>query len=46
MKWCYGVQRRRWTRRAGTCDRFYLEHVAVDFPDMPIILAHPSFAWQ
>jgi hypothetical protein len=26
--------------------RFYLEHVAVDFPDMPIILAHPSFAWQ
>ena len=26
--------------------RFYLEHVAVDFLDMPIILAHPSFAWQ
>jgi predicted TIM-barrel fold metal-dependent hydrolase len=44
MKWCYGVQGRRWTRRAGTCGRFYLEYVAVDFPDMPIILAHPDTA--
>ncbi|MBX6390573.1 MAG: amidohydrolase [Frankia sp.] len=24
----------------------YLDQVAVDFPDMPIILAHPSFPWQ
>ncbi|MCL2583749.1 MAG: amidohydrolase family protein [Streptosporangiales bacterium] len=24
----------------------HLDHVAVDFPDMPIILAHPSFPWQ
>ena len=24
----------------------YLDDVAVDFPDMPIILAHPSFPWQ
>jgi predicted TIM-barrel fold metal-dependent hydrolase len=24
----------------------YLDRVAVDFPDMPIILAHPSFPWQ
>jgi hypothetical protein len=23
-----------------------LDDVAVDFPDMPIILAHPSFPWQ
>ena len=23
----------------------YLDDVAVDFPDMPIILAHPSFPW-
>ena len=24
----------------------FLDDVAVDFPDMPIILAHPSFPWQ
>ena len=24
----------------------YLDDVAVDFPDMPIIAAHPSFPWQ
>jgi hypothetical protein len=24
----------------------YLDDVAADFPDMPIILAHPSFPWQ
>jgi predicted TIM-barrel fold metal-dependent hydrolase len=24
----------------------YLDDVAVDFPQMPIILAHPSFPWQ
>jgi hypothetical protein len=24
----------------------YLDDVAVDFPDMPIIVAHPSFPWQ
>jgi len=24
----------------------YMDDVAVDFPDMPIILAHPSFPWQ
>ena len=24
----------------------YLDDVAVDFPDMTIILAHPSFPWQ
>jgi predicted TIM-barrel fold metal-dependent hydrolase len=24
----------------------YLDDVAVDFPDMPIIMAHPSFPWQ
>ena len=23
-----------------------LDDVAVDFPDMPIIIAHPSFPWQ
>ena len=27
-------------------DPIYLDDVAVDFPDMPIILAHPSFPWQ
>jgi len=27
-------------------DPMYLDDVAVDFPDMPIILAHPSFPWQ
>jgi len=24
----------------------YLDDVAVDFPDMPLIMAHPSFPWQ
>jgi predicted TIM-barrel fold metal-dependent hydrolase len=24
----------------------YIDDVAVDFPDMPIVLAHPSFPWQ
>jgi predicted TIM-barrel fold metal-dependent hydrolase len=24
----------------------FLDDVAVDFPDLPIILAHPSFPWQ
>jgi len=24
----------------------YIDDVAVDFPEMPIILAHPSFPWQ
>ncbi len=24
----------------------YLDDVAVDFPDMPVIMAHPSFPWQ
>ena len=24
----------------------YLDDVAADFPDMPIIMAHPSFPWQ
>lgn len=24
----------------------YIDDVATDFPDMPIILAHPSFPWQ
>ncbi len=24
----------------------YLDDVACDFPDMPIVLAHPSFPWQ
>jgi uncharacterized protein len=27
-------------------DPMYLDDVAVDFPDMPIIIAHPSFPWQ
>jgi uncharacterized protein len=27
-------------------DPMCLDDVAVDFPDMPIILAHPSFPWQ
>jgi predicted TIM-barrel fold metal-dependent hydrolase len=38
--------------RGGKCMRLkysnpmYIDDVAVDFPDMPIILAHPSFPWQ
>ena len=27
-------------------DPIYLDDVAVDFPDMKIIIAHPSFPWQ
>jgi hypothetical protein len=27
-------------------DPMYVDDVAVDFPDMPIILAHPSWPWQ
>ena len=32
--------------RLKYADPMYLDDVAVDFPDMPIILAHPSFPWQ
>jgi predicted TIM-barrel fold metal-dependent hydrolase len=32
--------------RLGYSNPIYLDEVAVDFPDMPIILAHPSFPWQ
>lgn len=27
-------------------DPMYLDDVAVDFPEMPIVIAHPSFPWQ
>ena len=27
-------------------DPMHLDDVAVDFPDMPIVIAHPSFPWQ
>ncbi|HET9642098.1 MAG TPA: amidohydrolase family protein [Burkholderiaceae bacterium] len=27
-------------------DPIYVDDVAVDFPDMPIVIAHPSFPWQ
>jgi predicted TIM-barrel fold metal-dependent hydrolase len=27
-------------------DPIHLDDVAVDFPDMPIVIAHPSFPWQ
>ncbi|MGW4638844.1 amidohydrolase family protein [Sphaerisporangium sp. NPDC004334] len=27
-------------------DPMFVDDVAVDFPDLPIILAHPSFPWQ
>ena len=27
-------------------DPMPIDDVAVDFPDMPIVLAHPSFPWQ
>jgi hypothetical protein len=27
-------------------DPMFLDDVAVDFPDMPIVIAHPSFPWQ
>ncbi|MDR0345581.1 MAG: amidohydrolase family protein [Nocardiopsaceae bacterium] len=32
--------------RLGYSNPIYLDDVAADFPDMPIILAHPSFPWQ
>ena len=32
--------------RLSYSNPMYLDDVAVDFPDMPIILAHPSFPWQ
>jgi hypothetical protein len=32
--------------RLGYANPIYLDDVAVDFPDMPIIMAHPSFPWQ
>ena len=32
--------------RLGYSNPIYLDDVAVDFPDMPIIMAHPSFPWQ
>ena len=32
--------------RLGYSNPIYLDDVAVDFPDMKIILAHPSFPWQ
>ena len=28
------------------CNPIYLDEVAADFPDMPIIMAHPSVPWQ
>jgi hypothetical protein len=32
--------------RLGYSNPIYLDDVAVDFPDMPIIIAHPSWPWQ
>lgn len=32
--------------RLAYSNPMYTDDVAVDFPDMPIILAHPSFPWQ
>jgi uncharacterized protein len=32
--------------RLAYSNPIYLDDVAVDFPDMPIIMAHPSFPWQ
>ena len=32
--------------RLAYSNPLYLDDFAVDFPDMPIILAHPSFPWQ
>jgi hypothetical protein len=32
--------------RLSYSNPIYLDDVAVDFPDMPIIIAHPSFPWQ
>jgi uncharacterized protein len=33
-------------RRLKYSNPLYLDDVAVDFPDLPIVLAHPSFPWQ
>jgi len=32
--------------RLAYANPMHLDDVAVDFPDMPIVLAHPSFPWQ
>jgi predicted TIM-barrel fold metal-dependent hydrolase len=32
--------------RLSYSNPMYLDDVAVDFPDLPIVLAHPSFPWQ
>ena len=32
--------------RLKYCDPIHLDDVAVDFPDLTIIMAHPSFPWQ
>jgi predicted TIM-barrel fold metal-dependent hydrolase len=32
--------------RLAFSNPMHLDDVAVDFPDMPIVLAHPSFPWQ
>jgi predicted TIM-barrel fold metal-dependent hydrolase len=32
--------------RLGHSNPIYLDDVAVDFPDLTIIMAHPSFPWQ
>jgi predicted TIM-barrel fold metal-dependent hydrolase len=32
--------------RLAYSNPMYLDDVAVDFPDLPIVLAHPSFPWQ
>jgi predicted TIM-barrel fold metal-dependent hydrolase len=32
--------------RLAYSNPMFLDDVAVDFPDMPIVLAHPSFPWQ
>jgi predicted TIM-barrel fold metal-dependent hydrolase len=32
--------------RLAYSNPMHLDDVAVDFPDMPIIIAHPSFPWQ
>jgi predicted TIM-barrel fold metal-dependent hydrolase len=32
--------------RLALSNPMFLDDVAVDFPDLPIVLAHPSFPWQ
>ena len=32
--------------RLGLSNPMYLDNVAVDFPDLTIVMAHPSFPWQ